>query len=144
MVVDLEQYEPLWRRHLGALIVGGFVALLAVIVLLQLLDQGDVQEWLAQVPEEWAYVLCFLLVWFDAIIPIFPGETTLNAASTLAARGISSSSCWLERSERSWGTPRSFGSHASAPPECKASSTRRWRIRRFARAGMPSTVHQGS
>ena len=34
-----------------------------------------------------AYVLCFLLVWFDAVIPIFPGETTLSAASTLAAEG---------------------------------------------------------
>ena len=34
-----------------------------------------------------AYLLCFVLVWFDAVIPIFPGETTLNAASTLAAQG---------------------------------------------------------
>ena len=34
-----------------------------------------------------AYVLVFLLVLGDAIIPIFPGETTLNAASTLAAEG---------------------------------------------------------
>ena len=31
--------------------------------------------------------MCGLLVWFDAVIPIFPGETTLSAASTLAARG---------------------------------------------------------
>ena len=50
MAVDLEQHQPLWRRHPGALIVGGFVVLLAVIVLLQLLDQGDVQEWLAAAP----------------------------------------------------------------------------------------------
>ena len=87
MAVDLEQHQPLWRRHPGALIVGGFAVLLAFIVLLQLLDQGDVQEWLATAPEKWAYVLCFLFVWFDAIIPIFPGETTLSAASTLAAQG---------------------------------------------------------
>ena len=85
--VDLEEQEPLWRRHLGALIVGGFAVLLVVIVLLQLLEEGDVAEWLAEAPEEWAYVLCFGLVWFDAIIPIFPGETTLSAASTLAAQG---------------------------------------------------------
>ena len=58
-----------------------------VIVALQVLDQGDVAEWLADASEQWAYVLCFLLVWFDAIIPIFPGETTLSAASTLAAEG---------------------------------------------------------
>ena len=50
-------------------------------------EEGDVAEWLADLPEEWAYVLCFLLVWFDAVIPIFPGETTLAAASTLAADG---------------------------------------------------------
>ncbi len=85
--VDLEEQEPFWRRHLGVLIVGGFAALLAVIVLLQLLDEGDVAEWLSEAPEEWAYVLCFGLVWLDAVIPIFPGETTLSAASTLAAEG---------------------------------------------------------
>ena len=87
MALDLEQQEPLWRRHLGALIVAGFALLLAVIVAGQLIEQGDVAEWFAEVPEEWAYVLCFLLVWFDAVVPIFPGETTLAAASTLAAEG---------------------------------------------------------
>jgi hypothetical protein len=37
-----EQQEPFWRRHLVALIVGGFAALLVVIVAGQLLDHGDV------------------------------------------------------------------------------------------------------
>ena len=87
MAVDLTESKPFWRKHLGALIVGGFAVLLVVIVLLQLLDEGDVADWLAQAPKEWAYVLCFLFVWFDAVIPIFPGETTLSAASTLAAEG---------------------------------------------------------
>ena len=87
MAVDLEQHEPLWRRHFAALIVGGFVVVLVVIVLLQLLEEGDIAEWLAEAPEELAYALCFVLVWFDAVIPIFPGETTLAAASTLAAEG---------------------------------------------------------
>ncbi len=87
MAVDREQQEPFWRRHLVSLIVGGFAALLVVIAALQVLEQGDVAEWFADVPEQWAYVLCFLLVWFDAVIPIFPGETTLSAASTLAAEG---------------------------------------------------------
>jgi membrane-associated protein len=84
MAVDLEQQKPFWRRHL---LVTGFVVLLLVNVALQLLDQGYVAEWIADAPEQWAYVLCFLLVWFDAVIPIFPGETTLSAASTLAAEG---------------------------------------------------------
>jgi hypothetical protein len=30
-----------------------------------------------------------LLVFLDAVCPVFPGETTLNAASTLAVRGNS-------------------------------------------------------
>ena len=87
MAVELEQQDPPWRRHLGALIVGGFAALLVVIVLLQLMEEGVIAEWLAEAPKEWAYVLCFLLVWLDAVIPIFPGETTLSSASTLAAQG---------------------------------------------------------
>lgn len=34
-----------------------------------------------------SYVWVFLLITLDAVIPIFPGETTLNAAATLAAHG---------------------------------------------------------
>lgn len=33
------------------------------------------------------YVMVFVLIALDAVIPIFPGETTLNAASTAAAEG---------------------------------------------------------
>ena len=84
---DLEEQEPFWRRHLGVLIVGSFAVLLVVIVLLQLLEEKDLAKWLAEAPKEWAYVLCFGFVWFDAVIPIFPGETTLSTASTLAAQG---------------------------------------------------------
>ena len=58
-----------------------------MIVAGQLLDDGDIAKWLADVPEQWAYVLSLLFVWFDAVIPIFPGETTLSAASTIAAEG---------------------------------------------------------
>ncbi len=35
----------------------------------------------------WSYLSVFLLIALDAVIPIFPGETTLNAASTVAAQG---------------------------------------------------------
>jgi membrane protein DedA with SNARE-associated domain len=34
-----------------------------------------------------SYFTIFLLIALDAVIPIFPGETTLNAAATLAAHG---------------------------------------------------------
>jgi membrane-associated protein len=82
-----EKKESFWKRHLVALIVGGFGVLLLVIVAGQLLDSGDVARWLGEVPEQWAYVMCLLFVWFDAVIPIFPGETTMSAASTIAAGG---------------------------------------------------------
>jgi membrane protein DedA with SNARE-associated domain len=35
----------------------------------------------------WSYISVFVLIFLDAIMPIFPGETTLNAAATLAAHG---------------------------------------------------------
>jgi membrane protein DedA with SNARE-associated domain len=34
-----------------------------------------------------SYVAVFLLIALDAVIPIFPGETTLNAAATAASQG---------------------------------------------------------
>jgi len=86
MAVAPEEHEPFWRRHLVLLLVGGFACLLAVIVLIQAVDL-DVSTLLADAPEGVAYVLTFLLVWFDAVIPIFPGETTLSAGSTLASEG---------------------------------------------------------
>lgn len=85
--IELQKPKPFWERHLGALIVGGFALLLAVVVVLQALEEGDIARWLGEVSEEGAYALCFLFVWFDAIVPIFPGETTLSAASTVAAEG---------------------------------------------------------
>ena len=83
--VTSDRDESFWRRHLVPLPVGGFACLLVVIVLIQLLDV-DIAALLEEVPPEVAYLLTFLLVWFDAVIPIFPGETTLSAASTMAAQ----------------------------------------------------------
>jgi len=34
-----------------------------------------------------SYLMVFVLVALDAVVPIFPGETTLNAAATVAAQG---------------------------------------------------------
>jgi membrane-associated protein len=44
-------------------------------------------EEVAASSEPLAYLTVFALVFCDAIIPIFPGETTLNTASVLAAQG---------------------------------------------------------
>ena len=87
MTTTDQEERKFWRRHLGVLILGGFGLLLAMIVIGQLLESGDIADWFADLPAEVVYGLCFLLVWFDAVIPIFPGETTLSAASTLAAQG---------------------------------------------------------
>ena len=82
----VEKQEPFWKRH-GTLILGGLAVLLVVIIVGQFIEDGDISEWLADVPEQVAYLITFLFIWFDAVIPIFPGETTLSAASTLAAAG---------------------------------------------------------
>ena len=75
-------------RRRGVLIgVGVVVALIAVVAVLFALDDGDGFGLLVADPASRAYVSVFLLVAGDAVIPIFPGETTLNAASTLAAQG---------------------------------------------------------
>ena len=60
-VADTEKKESFWKRHGVALLLGGFAALLVVIVLGQLLDSGDIARWLGEVPEGWAYVMCLLL-----------------------------------------------------------------------------------
>jgi hypothetical protein len=69
------------------------------------------------------YLTVFLLILGDAIVPIFPGETTLNAAATLAAQGelelglvmlagalgaIIGDSClyWIARSSASYMRPK--------------------------------------
>jgi membrane protein DedA with SNARE-associated domain len=41
----------------------------------------------------WSYLSVFLFVWGDAVCALLPGETTLNAAATLAAHG--SLDLWL-------------------------------------------------
>jgi membrane-associated protein len=78
---------PFWRRHVVLLILGAFALLVGVIVLGQVLEAGDIQDWLSDLPATVSYFMVFLLVALDGVIPIFPGETTLSAASTLAAQG---------------------------------------------------------
>ena len=86
MAVAPEKHASFWRRHIALSLGVGLACLLGVIVLIQSLGL-NVSQLLADVPDNVAYLLCFLFVWFDAVIPIFPGETTLSAASTMAAEG---------------------------------------------------------
>jgi membrane-associated protein len=66
---------------------GVVVALVAVVAILFTLDDGDGFSLLSGDPAWRSYLAVFLLIAGDAVIPIVPGETTLNAASTLAAQG---------------------------------------------------------
>lgn len=74
------------RRKL--VVVAGVV--LAALVLLAALNYVRDQDGLSLVdpanPNR-SYLAVFLLVALDAVVPIFPGETTLNTASTAAAAG---------------------------------------------------------
>lgn len=74
-----------WRvllRWLALLVVG-----IAVVVVLVSLGGDDGFGQLEPDNPTRSYFLVFFLVAMDAVIPVFPGETTLNAASTFAADG---------------------------------------------------------
>ncbi|HYJ67905.1 MAG TPA: VTT domain-containing protein [Nocardioidaceae bacterium] len=62
--------------------------ILTVIVVLQILGGDDGFSTIDQATGNWAYLAAFLLVFCDALCALFPAETTLNAASTLAAEGV--------------------------------------------------------
>jgi membrane protein DedA with SNARE-associated domain len=74
-----------WRallRWLALLVVG-----IAVVVVLVSVGGDDGFGQIEADNPTRSYFLVFFLVAADAVIPIFPGETTLNAASTFAANG---------------------------------------------------------
>ncbi len=88
MARPVEDPKPsFWHRHLVAVSLACFALLLGAIIVIQLLEQGELQSWLRDQSDGWVYFTSFALVALDAVVPIFPGETTLNAASTLAAHG---------------------------------------------------------
>ena len=67
---------------------GALVLLAVAAVALRVLDDGDGLGLLDGSGAEFeAYLAVTLLIVGDAICPILPGETTLNAAATLAAQG---------------------------------------------------------
>jgi membrane protein DedA with SNARE-associated domain len=78
---------PRWRRRPLLIVLGVLVALAAALVVLQVIDKGDGFSLLDGNAPERSYLAVFLLIAMDAVVPIFPGETVLNAASTLAAQG---------------------------------------------------------
>jgi membrane-associated protein len=72
-------------RGRRSLLIAAGLALLAGVVVLAALDDGDGLS-LIEPDRTLSYLMVFLLIAGDAVIPVFPGETTLNAAATLAAQ----------------------------------------------------------
>jgi membrane protein DedA with SNARE-associated domain len=72
------------RRVIAIVALCGFVALL---IWLNFVERESIVGLIDAESDTWQYLAVFFLIVGDAIIPIFPGETTLNAASTLAAQG---------------------------------------------------------
>jgi membrane-associated protein len=76
------------RRAILAGVGVGVVALLLLVVVFQLRDDEDGLGLLDGEGSAWRqYVTIFLLIVADAVVPVFPSESTLNTASTLAAAG---------------------------------------------------------
>lgn len=68
--------------------VGGLAVLLVAALLLLAADPGsDREQWFTDLDGPWPYVMIFALIAGDGVFPVLPGETTLNAAGTLAAAG---------------------------------------------------------
>jgi membrane-associated protein len=66
--------------------VGAVVLLIGVVAVLFTIDDGDGFSLVdGQTPG--SYLSIFALIGMDAVVPVFPGETTLNAAATLASKG---------------------------------------------------------
>lgn len=61
--------------------------LVAAVAFLFSKDGGNAFSLTEQDPKGLSYLWIFLLVAADAVIPVFPGETTLNAASVASAQG---------------------------------------------------------
>ena len=74
--------RQIWRWGLLALF-----AVVAVLAVLTLLAPFDTDAQLEEDTGSWPYVAVFFLVFGDAVVPVLPGETTLNTAATLAAQG---------------------------------------------------------
>ncbi|HJZ61484.1 MAG TPA: DedA family protein [Miltoncostaeaceae bacterium] len=76
-------------RRRWILVVVGVVAVVVVAAfLLNRAGGDDVFSVLDGSLDDLTYLAVFLLIFGDAVFPVLPGETTLNAASTLAAQGV--------------------------------------------------------
>ncbi len=76
-----------WRRVMFAAFV--VIALLwAIPTVIEWLSEGDVLPELDLADAAYPYLILAGFVTFDAVVPILPSESLLNAASTLASQGV--------------------------------------------------------
>lgn len=76
------------RARKTQLVVGALVTVLCLVAALRYAASSDGLSLIDPADPGRTYVAVFVLIVLDAVIPIFPGETTLNAASTAAAQGL--------------------------------------------------------
>jgi membrane-associated protein len=80
-------WQRLPRRRKFQLTLAIIAALVCLVAAVNYMADSDGLSIIDPLHPGYSYVTVFALVALDAVIPIFPGETTLNAASTAAAQG---------------------------------------------------------
>ena len=82
-----DRWRRLPNRTKTKLVSGTVVTLLVLIAALNYMANSDGLELIDPDDPGDTYIWVFVLIALDAVMPIFPGETTLNAAATAAANG---------------------------------------------------------
>jgi membrane-associated protein len=82
-----QAWGRLSRRHQVLIAVTVLVVVACCLAAARYLQDHDGLTIVDPAHPGYSYAAVFVLVALDAVIPIFPGETTLNAASTAAAQG---------------------------------------------------------
>jgi membrane-associated protein len=81
------RWSGLSRTRKLLLVAGAVGVLVGVAATLNYISDNDGLSLIDPSNPRRSYVMVFLLVALDSVVPIFPGETTLNAAATAAAQG---------------------------------------------------------
>jgi membrane-associated protein len=88
MLSDLKRgWGRLPRHRKTQVILGSIAAVICLVAAANYIADGDGLSFIDPENPGRSYLAVFFLVALDAVVPIFPGETTLNAASTAAAQG---------------------------------------------------------
>ena len=83
----LARWHGLTSRRKAKVVAGVVVSVVCLVAAVNYMLTSDGLSVVDPERPGYSYVAVFLLIALDAVIPIFPGETTLNAASTVAAQG---------------------------------------------------------